>query len=224
MKLIIGNKAYSSWSLRGWLAAKQSGLPFAEVVMPMFTPEWDGRKSGDSAIIVSDGKVPTLWDDDIAIWDSLAIIDFLNDMTGNTRFWPQDKAARALARSMAAEMHSSYLPLRKACPMNVRRVFPAQTPSAAVQENINRICALWEEARSRFGAGGPYLFGAFGAADIMFSAVVFRFWGYELPATGPAQKYIDAMLDHPWMVEWVDAAKAESWVVDHYENGPDYSG
>tara|TARA_R110000787_G_scaffold271044_1_gene378125 strand:- start:19 stop:693 length:675 start_codon:yes stop_codon:yes gene_type:complete len=223
LRIIIGNKAYSSWSLRGWLAVKQSGLPHEEVVVSMFDNAWPARKAqGD--LSVSAGKVPTLWDGGVPVWDSLAILDYLNDITGGTRFWPQDKAARALARSMAAEMHSGYMPLRKACPMNVRRIFPAQSPSAAVQENIARIVALWEQARSRFGAGGPYLFGTFGAADILFAPVVFRIQGYQLPiASAIARDYVDAMLTHPWMTEWVEGAKAESWVLDQYEGGPDYS-
>ena len=168
LRIIIGNKAYSSWSLRGWLAVKQSGLPYEELVLPMYDPAWPTRRM-EPDLAVSNGKVPTLWDGDAAVWDSVAIVDYLDAVTGGTRFWPKDKAALALARSMAAEMHSGYVPLRKACSMNVRRVFPAQMPSAAVQENVERIVALWEQARARFGAGGPYLFGAFGAADIMFA-------------------------------------------------------
>lgn len=222
LKLIIGNKAYSSWSLRGWLAVKQSSLPFEEVVLPMYDPAWPERRMKPD-LAVSNGKVPTLWDGDIAVWDSIAILDYLDAVTGGTRFWPEDRAALALARSMSAEMHSSYVPLRKACPMNVRKVFPAQTPSPAVQENVDRIATLWEQARSRFGASGPYLFGAFGAADIMFAPVVFRFHGYTLPASGAARDYIDAMLAHPWMTEWVAGAQGESWVLDQYEQGPDYS-
>lgn len=223
IKIIIGNKAYSSWSLRGWLAVKQSGLRYEEVVVPMYDDAWDVRKHA-ADIAVSNGKIPTIWDDDTAVWDSLAIIDYLNDTTGSTRFWPQEKAARALARSIAAEMHSSYVPLRKACPMNVRRVFPAQKPSAAVLDNIARIISLWTQARTQFGQGGDFLFGAFGAADIMFAPVVYRFHGYSLPVESPiARAYIQAMLAHPWMVEWVDGAKSESWVLPQYENGPDYS-
>ena len=221
LKIIIGNKAYSSWSLRGWLAVKQSGLPYEEVVVPMFEAGWPERKAQPD-LAVSLGKVPTLWDGDTPVWDSIAIVDYLNDITGGTRFWPKDKAALALARSMAAEMHSGYAPLRKACCMNVRKRFPAEPMSAEVAENVARIDALWSEARARFGAEGPYLFGAFGAADIMFAPVVFRFWGYELPASPAAQAYIDAMLKHPWMVEWVEAGNAESWVLDQYEGGPVY--
>lgn len=222
LKIIVGNKAYSSWSLRGWLAVKQSGLPHEELALPMYDADWPTRRMQPD-LAVSNGKVPTLWDGETPVWDSLAIVDYLDAATGGTRFWPQDKAALALARSMAAEMHSGYVPLRKACPMNVRKIFPYQTPSAAVQENVDRITALWEQARSRFGGGGPYLFGAFGAADIMFSAVVFRFHGYSLPLSGAARDYADAMLAHPWMTEWVEGARAESWVLEQYEGGPDYS-
>lgn len=222
LKIIIGNKAYSSWSLRGWLAVKQSGLPHEEVVVPMYDEAWPTRKQ-EADLAVSGGKVPTLWDGDIPVWDSLAILDYLNDLTGNTRFWPQDKSARALARSMAAEMHSGYVPLRKACSMNVRRVFDAGKPSEAVLENLTRISFLWEQARSHHGSGGPYLFGQFGAADIMFAPVVFRIKGYGLPVSEPARAYVETMLAHPWMVEWIEGAKEESWVLDQYEHGPDYS-
>lgn len=221
LKIIVGNKAYSSWSLRGWLAVRQSGLPYEELVVPMYDEAWPQRRMQPD-LAVSNGKIPTLWDGDIAVWDSLAIVDYLNDLTGNRLFWPQDKVARALARSIAAEMHSGYVPLRKACPMNVRKIFPAQAPSEAVLENLSRIYALWEQARGRFGAGGPWLFGDFGAADIMFAPVIFRIHGYSLPVEGAAKDYVDAMLAHPWMVEWVEGAKGESWVLDQYEHGPDY--
>ncbi|MEO8722378.1 MAG: glutathione S-transferase family protein [Sphingobium sp.] len=222
LKIIIGNKAYSSWSLRGWLAVKQSGLPYEELVLPMYDAAWDARKL-QSDLAPSNGKVPTLWDGDTAIWDSLAIIDWLDTATGLSRFWPTDLAALALARAMAAEMHSSYVPLRKACPMNVRRIFPAQTPSAGVLENIARITSLWDQARNRFGQDGDFLFGAFGAADIMFAPVVYRLHGYSLPVASPiARAYIEAMLAHPWMTEWVEGANRESWVLDQYEGGANY--
>jgi glutathione S-transferase len=222
LKIIIGNKAYSSWSLRGWLAVKQSGLPYEEIVVPLYDEAWPERRMQPD-LGISGGKVPTLWDGDIAIWESIAILDYLNDVSGNTRFWPQDKGARALARSMAAEMHSGYMPLRKACSMNVRRVFDAGSPSEAVMENLSRIASLWEQARSHYGVGGPYLFGQFGAADIMFAPVVFRIAGYGLPVSESAHAYVETMLAHPWMIEWVEGAKAENWVLDQYEHGPDYS-
>lgn len=222
LKIIIGNKAYSSWSLRGWLAVKQSGLPYQELVLPMYDDAWEARKR-ESDLAPSNGKVPTLWDGDTVIWDSLSIIDWLDTATGLTRFWPTDLAALAFARSIAAEMHSSYVPLRKACPMNVRRIFPAGSPSAAVLENVARITALWEQARTQFGQDGDFLFGAFGAADIMFAPVIYRIHGYSLPVGSPTVRaYLDAMLAHPWMVEWVEGANGESWVLDQYEGGPAY--
>lgn len=221
LTIIIGNKAYSSWSLRGWLAVRQSGLPYEERVLPMYDAAWPERKK-EADLAPSTGKVPTLWDDTTVVWDSLAILDYLNDITGNSRFWPQDKAARALARSMAAEMHSGYTALRAACSMNVRTRFPAQEPSAAVRGDLMRIAELWTQAQTTFGAEGPYLFGAFGAADIMFAPVVFRIHGYNLPVDGVARAYVDTMLAHPWMVEWVESAHQEKWVLDQYEVGPLY--
>lgn len=223
LKIIIGNKAYSSWSLRGWLAVRQSGLPYEELVLPMYDANWESRKR-EADLAVSNGKVPTLWDGDIPVWDSIAIIDWLDQRSGGGKFWPTEPAALALARSIAAEMHSSYVPLRKACCMNTRKSYAAQQPSAAVLENIARIDALWCQARERFGAAkGDYLFGDFGAADIMFAPVVSRFVTYALPASPVAQAYIDAVMAHPWMAEWVADAAQEAWVLDQYEQGADFS-
>jgi glutathione S-transferase len=132
MKLIIGNKNYSSWSLRGWLAAKQSGLSFEEITVPMFGKQWDALKSEDGGTQPSHGKVPILWDDEAVVWDSLAILEYLADKVGRDRFWPKDAVARGMARSMVAEMHSSYHALRGECPMNVRKRFEGFTPSEAV--------------------------------------------------------------------------------------------
>src|SRR5688572_14255533 len=121
LKLFIGNKAYSSWSLRGWLAVRQSGIEFEEIVVPLYDEAWDKRREGDE-FAPSSGKVPILWDGDIVVWDSLAIIEYLADKTGRERFWPEDGAARGMARSMAAEMHSGFANLRRDYSMNVRRV------------------------------------------------------------------------------------------------------
>jgi glutathione S-transferase len=133
LKLFIGNKAYSSWSLRGWLACKQSGLQFEEITVPMFGEEWDRRNQGDE-FAPSGGKVPILWDEKSVIWDSLAIVEWLADKTDRARFWPEDDDARGMARSMAAEMHSSYPNLRRECPMNVRKVFPRTDAVGGHQE------------------------------------------------------------------------------------------
>ena len=216
LKLIIGNKAYSSWSLRGWLAVKQSGLAFEEITVPMFDEEWDRRTQGDE-FAPSGGKVPILWDDKTVIWDSLAIVEWLADKVGNERYWPKDDAARGMARSMAAEMHSSYPNLRRECGMNVRKQYPPRDLPEEVRQEIIRILELWAQARARHGDGGPYLFGTFGAADIMFAPVVTRFITYSVPVPRFAAAYMEAIMEHPWMQEWVEAAQEEPWIIEQYE-------
>jgi glutathione S-transferase len=217
LKLIIGNKAYSSWSLRGWLAAKQSGLGFEEITVPIFEEDWDGRKREED-LAPSSGKVPILWDGDAVIWDSMAIIDYLGDKVGRERFWPKDDAARGMARSMAAEMHCGFLALRRECPMNTRKTFTDVTISAETRADAVRILQLWAEARSRFGGEGPYLFGTFSAADIMYAPVVTRFMTYSFTLPGFAQSYADAMMAHPWMRAWYDRASDEPWVIKRIED------
>ncbi len=216
LKLIIGNKAYSSWSLRGWLAVKQSGLPFQEITVPLYDEDWEKRREGDE-FAPSKGKVPILWDNNIVIWDSLAIIEWLADKTDRTRYWPKDDAARGMARSMAAEMHSSYQNLRRECSMNVRKQFPPKNLSDPVRAEVIRILELWAEARARHGSGGPYLFGTFGAVDIMFAPVVTRFVTYSIPVPRFAAAYMEAILSHPWMIDWIEAAQEEPWVIEQYE-------
>jgi glutathione S-transferase len=216
LKLIIGNKAYSSWSLRGWLAVKQSGLSFEEITVPMFDEDWDKRTQGDE-FAPSGGKVPILWDDKAVIWDSLAIVEWLADKTDRARYWPKDEEARGMARSMAAEMHSSYPNLRRELGMNVRRRFPPRELAEEVRTEIIRILELWAEARARHGSGGPYLFGDFGAVDIMFAPVVTRFITYSVPVPRFAAAYMEAILNHPWMREWIEAAQEEPWVIERYE-------
>jgi glutathione S-transferase len=219
LKLIIGNKAYSSWSLRGWLAVKQSGLPFEEITVPMFDEDWDKRRAGDE-FAPSGGKVPILWDDKTVIWDSLAIIEWLADKTNRDRYWPKDDVARGMARSMAAEMHSSYATLRREYGMNVRKQFPPKEVSDDARAEIVRILELWAQARARHGSGGPYLFGTFGAVDIMFAPVVTRFVTYSVPVPRFAAAYMETMLNHPWMREWIGAAQEEPWVIEQYEAAP----
>ncbi|MBY0520627.1 MAG: glutathione S-transferase family protein [Sphingomonas sp.] len=216
LKLIIGNKAYSSWSLRGWLACKQSGLPFEEVVVPLYDADWDKRREGDE-FAPSSGKVPILWDDEIVVWDSMAIIAYLDEKTRGDLFWPKDVAARAMARSMAAEMHSGFAALRRKHSMNVRQVFPPQQPDADVLADMRRIMELWAQARARFGGDGQFLFGEFGAADIMFAPVCTRIVTYSLPIARFATAYLDAMFAHPFMQDWIAAAQEEEWVIEQYE-------
>lgn len=216
LKLIIGNKLYSSWSLRGWLAMKQSGLPFEEEVVSLYDEAWEARKAQPD-LAPSLGKVPMLWDDEIPVWDSLAIIDYLDAQSGRDFFWPKDKAALALARSMAAEMHAGYQPLRSACTMNMRHVLPARPLAPDVAANVDRITSLWDDARTRFGRDGDFLFGAFGAVDIMFAPVVTRFATYSIPVSEDAHLYMDAVLAHPFMREWRADADRETWVIPQFE-------
>lgn len=215
MKLLIANRAYSSWSLRGWLAAKLSMLPFSCDVVPMDTPEWTARLGE-----IPGGKVPVLWDGGEPVWDSMAIIMWLADKGGHDRFWPRDLHARRLAYSMSAEMHSGFQALRSGCPMNLLMRFPdfAASAPAAVIADVARIDALWSEARGRFGAAldEPYLFGHFSAVDIMYAPVVFRLAHYGLSLSETARHYVDSMQAHPWMQEWAAAARAETYVLNRY--------
>jgi len=220
LKLIIGNKAYSSWSLRGWLACKQSGLPFEEMVVPLYDQAWEQRREGDE-FAPSSGKVPILWDGDCVVWDSLAIVEYLNEASGGDRFWPADPAARAMARSMAAEMHSGFAALRREHSMNIRQVYPPRQPSDEVIADLRRIMELWAQARARWGGDGQFLFGDFGAADIMFAPVITRIITYSLPVARFAPAYMNAVLNHPFMQDWIAAAQEEDWVIEKFEQPTD---
>ena len=217
MKLIIGNRNYSSWSLRGWLACKQSGVPFETETIPLYTDAWDAARQKGGAVVPSGGRVPVLWDGDVVVWDSLAILEYLADRVGRDRFWPRADAARATARSIVAEMHAGFAALRAECQMNVRRRVEELVPSDAVRADVIRILGLWAEARARFGQGGPFLFGSFCAADIAFAPVVSRFVTYGITVPGFAQSYMDAVWEHQWMQQWTAAAEAEEWAIERYE-------
>ena len=217
MKLIIGNKNYSSWSLRGWLAAKQSGLSFEELTVHIDGDDWQAMKRQDGEFQPSAGKVPVLWDGDVVVWDSLAILEYLADKVGRDRFWPKDDEARGMARACVAEMHSSYMALRRECPMNIRRRIEGHEISEAAMADIVRILQLWAEARARFGRGGPFLFGTFGAADVFYAPVVSRLITYGLNVPGFAQAYMQAVWEHDWMQAWVAAAETEDWTIAQYE-------
>ena len=217
IKLIIGNRAYSSWSMRGWLAVKHSGEEFEEIVVPLFDEEWDKRREGDE-FAPSLGKVPILWDEDCVVWDSLAIVEFLADRHGKEKYWPQDPTACGMARSMAAEMHSGFSNLRRELPMNVRKTFPFRPIEEEVRNEIERILQLWAQARARFGSGGPFLFGEWCAADMMYAPVVTRFITYGIPMPPFAELYMKAVLSHPDVNEWIDKAQDEPWVIEQYEH------
>ena len=216
MKLIIGNRAYSSWSMRGWLALKHAGLEFEELVVPLFDEAWEHRREGDE-FAPSLGKVPILWDGDCVVWDSLAIIEFCADRGPRERFWPEQESARAMARSMAAEMHSGFSSLRRELPMNVRKNFGSVPLSPEVEADVVRILNLWAQARARYGGQGEYLFCDWSAADIMFAPVVTRFVTYGVPIPPFAATYMEAVLHRADVVEWIEMAQDEPWVIEQYE-------
>jgi len=217
LKIIIGNRAYSSWSMRGWLAVRQSGEQFEEYVVPLYDAEWDKRRQGDE-FAPSLGKVPILWDGDCVVWDSLAIVEFLADRCGRERYWPEDESARGMARSMAAEMHSGFGNLRRELPMNVRRTYPPKDLSEEVRNEIDRILQLWAQARARFGGTGEYLFGDWCAVDMMYAPVVTRFITYGVRVPPFAALYMKAVLSHDHVQEWIDKAQDEPWVIEQYES------
>ena len=208
LTLVIGNKNYSSWSLRPWLAMRHAGLDFEEVVVPLDQPETRERLLQESP----SGLVPVLREDDLVVWDTLAICERTAELAPAAGLWPRDAAARAVARSVAAEMHSGFFALRSECPMNIRRR-SAYAPSPAVEKDVARITTVWHDCRARFGSGGPFLFGAFTNADAMYAPVCTRFRTYGLPEDDVAKAYIDAVHAHPAMRDWIEAAREEEWII-----------
>jgi glutathione S-transferase len=208
MKLIIGNKLYSSWSLRPWLVMKAFKIPFEEIVLPLRTQEFS-EKIG---LYSPTGKVPVLIDGDVTVWDSLAIIDYLNDSFPECGIWPKDIHAVGFARSMAAEMHAGFTSLRKECPMNLGKRYAPQELSEATQADVARIAALWREARERFGKSGPFLMGRFSAADAMFAPVATRFLTYSITlGCETAKAYGETLLNFAPFRDWREAALHEPW-------------
>lgn len=212
-RLVIANKTYSSWSMRPWLLMRAFAIPFDEIVLPLDAPE-----TGPAILRHNPaGKVPVLEDGTLVIWESLAIIEHLAETHSALAIWPVDPAARALARSLTAEMHAGFAALRRHLPMNMRREGrPAALEpeaQAAVSADGARIEAAWADARDRFGAGGDFLFGAFCAADAMFAPVVNRFAAYAVPVTAGSRAYMDAMRAHPAWRDWETAAQAEGWTL-----------
>jgi len=211
--LVIGNKNYSSWSLRAWLLMKQSGLEFEELRVPLYV-------AGHQDVLrkyTPSGKVPVLLDGARTVWDSLAIAEYLAEQHPERQLWPRESASRALARSISAEMHSGFAPLRSNMSMNCRGFFPGLGRSVEVAADIERIQRIWSDCRERFGAEGPYLFGAFTVADAMYAPVVLRFRTYAVQLSPVAQRYADAVLDLPALREWIEAAKAETEVIPAFE-------
>jgi glutathione S-transferase len=201
--LVIGSKNYSSWSLRPWLFLRKVGFEFQERVVHFDAPDYRAQIAAYSP----SERVPLLIDDGLKIWDSLAICEYAAEST--QRGLPQDRAARALARSVAAEMHSGFQSLRNECPMNVRARDRRVAPSAALQSDLARIDAVWSDCRARFGAGGGWLFGEFSLADAMFAPVLFRFQTYGAALSPTAAQYLQHGLADPLMRQWQDDSSRE---------------
>jgi glutathione S-transferase len=213
LTLVIGNKNYSSWSFRPWIAMKAAGIAFEEVVISLEAQDFKARVSKISGT----GKVPVLVDGDTHVWESLAILEYLAEKFPPAKLWPEKTAARAHARAVASEMHAGFQPLRKACPMNMWRPVKKLPLDADVTANVKRIDALWADCRTRFGAGGPFLFGGFGAADAMYAPVVARFHTYDVEVSDTSRAYMAAVMALPAWAEWTRAALKEPWVLPHDE-------
>ncbi|MBB1249533.1 glutathione S-transferase family protein [Rhizobium sp. G21] len=211
LKLYVGNKNYSSWSLRPWLALKAAGVDFEDDVVPFDFP------AGNPAIkALSDvGRVPILVDGDFRLWESLAIIDYVADLFPEKRLWPQDIRDRALARAYSLEMATGFRALRNACPMNLRRPRKAMVVGEDVLADVARIEKIWSDALAR--SGGPFLFGEFSAVDAMYAPVVNRFDAYMLTEKPQSRAYMQAVVDHPAFCEWAAAAALETWIVPEDE-------
>jgi glutathione S-transferase len=209
LRLIIGNKNYSSWSFRPWIAMKVAGIVFEETVISLNAAHFKAQVGPVSGT----GKVPVLIDGDVRVWESLAILEYLAEKFPNAGLWPADSAARAHARAIANEMHAGFLPLRRLMPMNMWRpvIKRALTPEASA--NVARIEAIWSDCRARFAKGGPFLFGRFGAADAMYAPVVSRLHTYAVAVGAGTRAYVDATMALPAWGEWHAAAVQEPWVL-----------
>jgi glutathione S-transferase len=205
LTLVIGNKNYSSWSLRPWLLLKHFGIPFDEVLVALDTP----TTRDDIEKFSPSGRVPALIDGALTVWDSLAICEYVAETTG--KGWPQAREARAVARSVSAEMHSGFTNLRSLWPMNARARNRRTAMTAALEADIGRIDEIWNDCRARFGASGPWLFGEYSIADAMYAPVVLRFNTYGAGISQTARWYMASVLEDASLQEWLQAAKHETW-------------
>jgi len=211
--LVLGNKAYSSWSLRPYLALKTAGIAFDEKVIRVYEPE----SKPEILKFSPAGKVPVLIDDDTAVWESLAICEYAAEQYPDAQLWPADPHARAQARTISAEMHAGFLPLRRAMPFNARRTPRPIATDADTEADIARIAQLWRDARGRFGDGGPFLFGAFSIADAMYAPVAGRFRQYAVELDPVCAAYVAAIHALPAMQQWLSDGAQEPWFVERFE-------
>ncbi|HET8919670.1 MAG TPA: glutathione S-transferase family protein [Xanthobacteraceae bacterium] len=209
LHLVIGNKNYSSWSFRPWLAMKVASINFDETVISLDAVDFKTRVMA----LGGSGRVPVLSDGDVRVWESLAILEYLAEKFPAAELWPEPPVARARARAIASEMHAGFVSLRRHLPMNVARPVKIRALDAGAAKDVARIDAIWSECRNKYGAGGPFLFGSFGAADAMFAPVVWRFHTYAVEVSSTALGYMRAMTALPAWNEWRDAARRETWVL-----------
>jgi glutathione S-transferase len=217
MKLIIGNKNYSSWSFRPWIGLRAAGIAFDEEVISLYV---EGSKEQILARSPA-GKVPILIDgqgtSEVRVWESLAILEYAAEKFRDAHLWPSESKARAHARAISTEMHGGFVPLRSECGMNMWRPPAKKDLSRDAQANVARIQAIWTETRAKYGAGGPFLFGKFTAADAMYAPIVSRFATYAIDVAAPAADYMQAMIALPAWQEWCRAALNETWVIPKFE-------
>lgn len=213
LTLVIANKCYSSWSFRPWILMRHLGIPFEEVVVPLAEP------STKDALLrhTPSGKVPCLHDGDLTLWDSLAIIEYVAEAFPDRAVWPKERRARAIARALAAEMHSGFPDLRGLLPMNMRRKVRKRELTAGAAADVARLEQAFGQARADFGAGGDFLFGDFSAVDAMFAPVVNRFHVYDVPVTPATRAYMDRMMALPAWRDWSAEAALEPWTIAKYE-------
>ena len=214
LKLVIGNKNYSSWSMRPWLALRANDIPFEEIFIPLYTGPADKQRILDFSHA---GKVPILVDGEVRVWDSLAIIEYIAERFPEKRLWPEQPAYRAHARAISAEMHSGFAALRNECGMNLHRPVGAIELSDDARANIARIEEIWDDCRKRYGQSGPFLFGSFGAADAMFAPVVHRFRTYAVAVSEETRRYMNTMIALPAFAEWTRAGLAETIIIEKFE-------
>lgn len=209
LHLVIGNKNYSSWSLRPWIALTEKGVAFTETVIPLDMPDTAMKIAAESPA----GRVPVLKHGGLVVWESLAILEYVADLFPDRGFWPEGPKARAIARSAANEMHAGFMALRSACPMNLRRPKRRVPMDNKVLADVRRIEELWASCRSTYGQSGPFLFGAFCNADAMYAPVVTRLDTYDIPVSAKTRAYMEAVMDTASFKAWKEAALLETWIV-----------